>query len=897
MPASQDNRPNPDELLGRIKAEESRAHRGRLKIFFGGCAGVGKTYAMLSAAHERLKEGVDVVIGIVETHSRPETEKLAAGIPVVPLLEIDHRGVKIKEFNLDAALSRKPALILLDELAHTNAPGVRHPKRWNDVEELLEAGIDVYTTLNVQHIESLNDIVAGITGVFVKETVPDKIFDQADDITLVDIPADELLKRLKEGKVYIAAQAKARAADNFFKKSNLIALRELALRRTAERVDAQMDDLKAREGLKEAITVGEKILVCIGPDPLSAKLVRSARRMASALRAPWVAVYVENARHYKLNQRGRKAVETIMRMVERNGGKTAVLQGNNAVEEIIAYAKEQEVTKIIVGKPHKTRLRNLVFGTLVDKIIRKTSDVDIYVITGDPVQQKTEKGKTSIFAEFRPNMYLWGLLSVTLCTGAAHLLGKYLAPVDQIMIYLMGVVIVAAKFGRGPSIVFSLLAITAFNFFFIEPGRGFNIHNPSYMLTFGVMVITSVVISTQALQLKMQAFFARRKERDTQSLYMLTKELASTRGHESISETAAKQIAENFDVDAVIWLAFGDDLKVIYGQLPEEDIKEETVARWAFTNGHVAGYGTATMPSAKGLYFPIVAASGILGVLGALPKVSERIFQPEEISLIETFASLLASALERASSAETAEKSRVEAESEKLRNILLSSVSHDLRTPLASITGASSSLLLDDKNLSPATQRELVKSINQEAARLSRIVTNLLDVTSLESGSIKLNKQPYYVQELIGSVLLRLEHQIEKYNVIIDVKHDLPLVFIDGVLIEQVLTNLLENAVKYTPENSTVKILAKKSHDDLVISIEDNGKGIPAGNESKIFDKFYTSEHKDKHKGSGLGLAICHGIIAAHHGKIWAENRPEGGARFSFTLPTVKSDVIAKDLE
>lgn len=880
-------RPNPDALLEKIRLEEKRSVRGKLKIFFGSCAGVGKTYAMLSSGHQRLHEGIDVVAGVVETHGRPETVQLLEGIPTIPQLEREHRGIKVREFDLDVALLRKPAIILLDELAHTNAPGSRHLKRWNDVEELLDAGIDVYTTLNVQHLESLSDLVAGTTGVWVKETVPDSVFEQADDIVLVDINADELLRRLQEGKVYISEHVRAQAADNFFKKSNIIALRELALRRTAERVDAQMDAYKYREGIRDIVPVADKVMVCIGADHLSEKMIRSAKRMAASLKAPWLAVYVENERHYRLNEEGKKAVETHLRMAERLGGKALILQGTNAVDEIISYARENGVTKIVVGKTERTRWKDIIWGSLADKIIQKSGYIDVYVITGEAPENSDIKNTSDLF-EFKPKLYLQSLAVITACTSLGAVFRSFIHPDEQMIIYLIGNVVVSAGLGRGPSIFYAILSASCFNFFFANSLKAIEIYDQTFWMPLIVMLVTSLVINSYASRLRLQAMFARKRDRNTQLLYAFAREIAVTRGHKGISEVAARHIKDT--INAEILVALPDKsghLQIIWGELQQRDIiKEAGLMQWCFDNSRIAGFGTDTMPSAQTLYVPLFTVEAKLGVIGVTPQAGDKKLPAEQISLVETFASLLASAVERANAADEAERLSVNAESEKLRNILLSSVSHDLRTPLASITGASSTIIMDDGKLSRETIHELARSINQEASRLSRIVTNLLDVMSLESGNLHLNKQPYFIEELIGSTLVRMENIVAHHKVETHCEADMPMVMIDGVMIEQVMSNLLENAAKYTPWNSVIRIeVRKKSSTDILVSVLDNGPGIPPNDEKKIFDKFYTAGRTVAGKGTGLGLTICQGIISAHHGTIWAENRLEGGASFNFTLP------------
>ena len=886
-PKPDSQRPTPESLLKQIQAEEKKASRGKLKIFFGGCAGVGKTYAMLSAAHEQLNAGADVVVGIVETHRRPETEKLLAGLVVLPPIEVDYRGVKLSEFDLDAALKRKPDLILVDEFAHTNAPGLRHPKRWNDVEELLDAGINVYTTLNVQHIESLSDLVAGTTGIVVKETVPDSIFDTADDLVLVDLNIDDLLKRLREGKVYIAERARANAADNFFKKGNLIALRELALRRAAERIDAQREEHDSSEGKRDRLPIADKIMVCIGPEPLSAKLVRTAKRMAFSLKAPWVAIYVENARHYRLNDRGQRALRAVFRLVERVGGKVMVVQGENVADEIVNYAQMHRFTKIIVGKPIKSKWRKFLEGSLTDKILHKSGDIDVYIVTGEPGARYEAVFGRSSFSHFKPKLYGWSFLAVTIATVPGLLLHDFIGASDQALIYLTGVVFVAARYGMGPAMLYAFLSASCLDFFFIEPLYSFSIYDRAYWTTLVVILITGSVIANQASKLRLQNILSRKREQNTQTLYALTKELASTRGARNIATVAAKQVAETLNVGITIWLpGNAGNLEPAYGNLPHQNANKENGAlQWCYDNQKPAGRATDTMPTATGFYLPLLSGDGAVGVLGVIPGNTEYNFSTEEKALLETIANLLAAALERVKATELAEHSRVEAEGEKLRNTLLSSVSHDLRTPLASITGASSSIVMDVEKLPLATIRDLAKSIQSEASRLSRIVANLLDITTLEAGQVRLNRQPYFIQEIIGSALARSEAVLAGHTIKTQAAEDLPMIMVDDVLIEQVLQNLIENAAYHTPAKSIISVDAVVKGGDVLVSVSDNGSGIPPGEEEKIFDKFYTVSRRGAHKGSGLGLAICASIIGAHRRRIWAENRPEGGAVFRFTLP------------
>lgn len=898
-----ENRPDPDELLSRITAEEAEAEandsgRGKLKIFFGACAGVGKTYAMLSSAQSRVKEGENIVVGIVETHGREETTRLAEGLPVIPPRQINYRGTTLKEFDIDAALAMKPGLILLDELAHTNAPGSRHPKRWQDVEELLNAGIDVYTTLNVQHLESLNDVVARVTGIWVKETVPDSFFDKADEISLVDIPSEELLKRLKEGKVYIAPGAKRRAAQNFFKKSNLIALRELALRRTAERVDALMDVYKGRGGT-QAWSGADRILVCIGPDSLSSKVVRVAKRTASGLKAPWTAIYIENERHYRLSREGKDAVERTIRLAERMGAKREVINGGNAADEIISYAKANGFTKIIVGKVKKSRWKEIIYGTLADHIMRRSGDIDVYVVTGEAEDQKWLRmpfWKTGAPLYY----YLSAPVVVAFFTLIMLPLRSYVTPINLVMPYLIGIVMVALRFGRGPSILATLFSVFAFNFTFLPPYYEFKLAEEHHVGTFMVLLITGIIVGAQTARLRLKAIYAKKREEHTAVLYAMTKELTASRGKEMLAEAGARHVAEVLDSEVSVWLpdAKGELKRIVgggdYAALATgqeiDPVREESAANWAFTHRQNAGLGTETLPSARGLYVPLVASVSVLGVIGVMPEEDQMSLSTDNIELLDTFASLIASALERALAAEQVEQTILEAEGEKLRNILLSSVSHDLRTPLASITGAASTLLLEGHKITDEYRIELLRLIHEEGARLARMVTNLLDVTSLESGSVKLNKELYFIEELIGSALMRTEHRIGRRKVVTRIEPGLPLVRMDGLLIEQVLINVLENIADHTPEHTNVTIVAKLVKPDIHVIISDDGPGVREGDEERIFDKFYHADQmqltvEQMVKQGGMGLAICRGIIAAHGGKIWSQNNPEGGAVFTFTLP------------
>lgn len=869
-------RPDPDKLLNKLKHTREISNRGILKIFFGACAGVGKTYAMLNDARHRFEEGTDVIIGVVETHGRDETAKLLEHLPQLPRKKVQHRGIEMDEFDLDAAIARKPSLILMDELAHTNAPGSRHPKRWQDVEELLTRGIDVYTTLNVQHLESLNDMVTRITGILVRETVPDLVFDQANHIALVDIPTDEILKRLRDGKVYLAEHVQKRASEHFFKKRNLLALRELALRRTAERVDAQMDIENASQGIRDVI-LSEKLLVCVGHDMLSTRVIRHARRLATRMKVPWYAVYVETSRHYRLSEKARESIHQNMQLAEKMGARTHTLKGDNAVEEILSFAYENGITCILVGRRHKGWLRNVITGTLAEQLIGQSKSIEISVITENAPRSSWRVLLPPLSGN--PSGFVYATLVAIACTLLALPLKNSVDPSNLIMLYLIGTVAVAAKFGIAPSLVASFLSVAAFNFFFITPYHTFQVHDASYYFTFFAMLFTSIVMGSMASRLRLQARFYHQKEQEQSQLFALAKALSASRGHDSMAATSAKYIGEVFNAIITVWYPDEQNiLHVISDNNDSVDFREASAATWAFENNQEAGFGTNTLPSVKGFYLPLMIEDKVIGVMGIIPARETRLGGHDK-RLLEAFATIVASSLQRANKANEAEQRRVEMESEKLRNVLLSSVSHDLRTPLASITGLSSSLLLSGMTL-PTKVSETLRSIHEQSSRLAKIVANLLDVSSLESGKVVLNKQPYFLEEVIGSALLRLEELLKNCQLENHITTG-QLVHMDGLLIEQVFINLLENAVKYAGDHAKIHIAVSNKAYEMEITVSDNGPGIPKNELSHVFEKFY----KGPQGGVGLGLPICKAIIEVHGGRMWVNHSDMGGASFSFTLP------------
>jgi two-component system sensor histidine kinase KdpD len=881
-----ERRPDPDALLARVKDEEARQRRGRLKIFLGAAAGVGKTYAMLEAAQAQREDGVDVVAGLVETHGRAETETLLEGLSVLPTRTVEYRGAQIRELDLDAALARHPALILVDELAHTNAPGSRHAKRWQDVQELLDAGIDVYTTLNVQHLESLNDVVGKITGIVVRETVPNAVFEEADEVELVDLPPDELLQRLREGKVYMPEQAEE-ALANFFRKGNLIALRELALRQTAGRVDAQMRVYRREHAIESIWPAGERILVCVGPSPHSPRLVRAARRMAERLDAEWIAAYVETPAHLRLSSQDQERVAQTLRLAEQLGAITATLTGPRMSDEILALARERNVTRILVGKPARSFWKRLFLGSIVDALVEGSGDIDVLVSSGEPDEPRAVPSRIRRPAEIDWSGYAEAVATVALSTAVAWVMFPFSELSNLIMVYLLGVVAVAMRHGRAPSVVAALLSVAALDFFFVPPYLTFAVSDVRYHLTFLVMLLVGLVISGLTVRIRAQADAARQREQRTAALYAMSRELASTRGLDELLRIAVRHVSEVFRAEVSILMPEGEGRLARRGGTFAEfqlDTRELAVAQWAYEHKQAAGLGTNTLPSAAALYLPLTAPRGPVGVLAVRPLDGRPIDTPEQLHQLETFSNQTALALERARLAEEAQQAEVHMETERLRSSLLSSVSHDLRTPLTTITGAASTLLDNGTGLDTETRKELLESVREEADRLNRLVQNLLEMTRLESGALQLQKDWHSMEEVIGSVLTHMGKRLAERSVNTKVPHDLPLVAMDAVLVEQVLLNLLDNAVKYTPPGSPISISVTATETAITVEVADRGPGLPRGQEDRVFEKFFRAAAPGA-RGAGLGLAICQGIVRAHGGRIWAHNLPEGGAAFFFSLP------------
>lgn len=888
----QDTRPDPDALLARIEAEAERARKGKLRVFFGACPGVGKTYAMLGAARVLRDQGAEVVVGLVETHGRSETAQLLEGLELLPPKIVSYQGRELHEFDLDAALVRKPALILVDELAHSNVAGSRHPKRWQDVDELLAAGIDVWTTVNVQHLESLNDIVGGITGIQVRETLPDRVFEQADEVALVDLPPDELLQRMKEGKVYLPQQAE-RAIRNFFRKGNLIALRELALRRTADRVDAQMREYRTDQAIRDVWQAKERLLVCVGPGAGGDRLVRAAARLAADLHADWIAVYVETPQLQHLSEANRDKILRTLALARELGAETATLAGQEDTQTLLAYAVSRNVSKLVVGKSMRTGLSRMLRAPLSDRLSSLARDVDVYVVAHE--EEAEPGGKVvamPLDLDLEPTRgwklqgYAWAGGICALTTALAKLVMPFFDLANLIMFYLVGVVWVAARYGRGPAILGSVLSVLAFDVFFVPPYLSLTVADTRYLLTFFIMLAVALTISTLAANLRYQARIAMYRERRTRALNELGKELAGALMAEQIVETARHHLESLFQAKACFLLP--DAQEKLHSPIPLPEHRElpldPAIAQWVYDHQQPAGMGTQSLAGAPMHYLPLKAPMRTRGVLALLPSQKRLLFLPEQARLLETLAGQIALALERVHFVEVAQDALVRMESERLRNGLLSALSHDLRTPLTVLAGLADSLPLAGPPL-PEAQAEIAQAIRAESLRTSILVSNLLDMARLQEGQVQLKREWQPLEEVVGASLQTLAVPLARHQVVVDLPADLPLLEFDSVLMERVFCNLLENAAKYTPAGSRIEIGARNEGDRVTITVADNGPGLPVGREESLFEKFTRGQDESAVAGVGLGLAIVRAIVEAHKGTVRGENRPEGGARFIITLP------------
>ncbi len=919
-------RPDPDALLARLKDEASLATRGKLRIYFGASAGVGKTYAMLAAARKAKTENVDAVIGIVETHGRAETAALLEGLEQLPQRRINYRGRELKDFDLDAALGRKPELLLVDELAHSNVEGSRHPKRWQDVEELLEAGIDVWTALNVQHLESLNDVVGGITQVRVMETVPDHVFDSANEVVLVDVPADELLKRLKAGKVYLPEQAE-RAATGFFRKGNLMALREIALRRTADRVEDDVQTYRSNEDIERVWKTEAGLLACVGPTANAEQVVRNTARFATQLSVSWHAVYVETPVLQRLPARKREAILNVLKLAEDLQARTAVLSSNSPAQAIADYASEHNLSKIVLGNATANTVGSVPFGLniiasfgrrsgsgLSRNLARIAPELDRIEVgrSADPSTRPltsairhhsrgaTEDGRDDATTT-GSKLHRWRYaVTLAACAGTTLLclpLHGRLALANVVMVFLLCVVFVAMRLGRAPAALAAVVNVLAFDLAFVPPRFSFAVDDTQYVLTFAVMLFVGLSIGHLTAGLRFQARIAAQREARVRTLFSFARDLASALQNDQIIHDSIAVLSHTIGKEVALLLP-NDNEQL---QLPTHALStgqpavDLNVAQWAFDHEKEAGLATDTLPSNHYRYVPLKAPVRLRGVLAVRPDNPRWLLIPEQRRYIETFASLIAIALERVHFAQVAQSMLVNVESERLRNSLLAALSHDLRTPLTALMGLTESLAHSKPALSNS-QAELTNEVFNSALRMHTMVNNLLDMARLESGEVRLRTDWQSIEEVVGVTLRSLQPALNGRVIDVRLPENLPLVRIDAALMERVFANLMENALKYAPADSPIEVTASTAATTLTVSVADRGPGLPAQDVETLFDKFTRGEQESAKPGVGLGLSICKAIVEAHKGKIYAAHRPGGGAVFSFDLPLSAVDTVEPEL-
>ena len=865
-----DLRPDPDRLLAALQADEQRAARGKLTIFFGACAGVGKTFAMLQALRQQREAGCEGLVGIVETHGRQETARLLEGLPMLPSRRVAYRGHDLAEFDLDAVLALHPPLIVVDELAHSNVEGSRHRKRWQDVAELLAAGIDVYTALNVQHLESLNDIVAGITGIPVRETVPDRVFDEADEVRLVDLPPDELLSRLAAGKVYLPDAAE-RARQHFFRKGNLIALRELALRRTADRVDAQMRAYRADRDIQPVWEARDRLLVCVGGEG-GDRLVREAARLAARLQTDWIAVHVDAPRG---GRRVREEALQALKLAAGLGAEITTLSGGQVEEVLAAYARSRNATKLLCGVRPQSGRRWRWQRALPERIVARHPDLDVILVSSGEAARTAPR----IWHPVRPvwRDYGWATLACAATTALSALLLQVFAPANVIMLLLLTVVLVAIRWGRGPGAWAAFLAVGCFDFFFVPPFWSFTVNDTQYLFTFFLMLGVALLIGQLAASMRNAAHVARLREFRAKALARLARELSGALQTEQIVSIATEQLEPLLTVQMAMLLPDAHETLKAVGALPVD----REVAQWVYDNQQEAGAGTQTLAATDIRYVPLKAPMRTRGVLALQLTDSRMPDEPEWRHLLDGCCAQIALALERVHYVEVAQDALVSMEGERMRNTLLSAVSHDLRTPITAIAGLAGTL---EKKLADPAQQELAHAIHSEATQMNRLVSNLLDMARLQSGGVKLRLDWQSLEEVVGSALGQLRPVLARHPVQVSLPAELPLLEFDALLIERVLVNLLDNAAKYTPAGSGIRISARLDNGWLRLRVDDEGPGLPEPAES-LFQPFVRGVRESATSGAGLGLALCRLIVEAHGGTIATENRQEGGTRFVVALP------------
>ncbi|TPJ80960.1 sensor histidine kinase KdpD [Mesorhizobium sp. B2-6-2] len=881
------NRPSPDALLEHAEREG----RGRLRIFLGAAPGVGKTYEMLMAGRARRADGIDVVIGIVETHGRKETQALVDGFEVIPRRLVDYRGQTLDEMDIDAILKRRPALVLVDELAHTNASGSRHPKRYLDVQEILAQGIDVYTTLNIQHVESLNDVVAQITRVRVRETVPDSIIDKADDIEIIDLTPDDLIKRLQDGKVYFPNTAQ-RAIENYFSPGNLTALRELALRRTAQRVDEQLLNHMQSHAIPGPWAAGERVLVCVDSQPGGAARIRYARRLADRLRAPWTALHVDTPRLAGLSEEDKDRLARNLRLAEQLGAEITTIPGQNVAQDIVRHATTNNFTHIVVGRPTRSRWRELIEGSLTYDLIRNAGDISVHVISGAGRDGDAPSARVKAAPEQKPFQiwpYLFSTAYVAGALAASSILDQFFDVRNLASVLLLAVLTSAVTFGLWPALYACFLSALAFNFFFLEPRYTLTIRDPESIVAFTVFLVVAVIASNLTARVQRQAVAARSRARATGDIYSFSRKLAGAGTLDDVLWATAFQIASMLKVRVVLLLPENGTITVKAGYPPDDTLAEADIAaaRWAWEHNRPAGRGADTLPGAKRLYLPLRTGRTAIGVVGLDNDKQGPLLTPEQQRLLDALADQAAVAIERVQLVADVDRARLAAEADRLRSALLTSISHDLKTPLAAIMGAAGTLKEFAPALPEQDRAELLATVVSESERLNRFIANLLDMTRIESGAMEPNYALNYVGDVVGSALNRAQKITAEHKIETDIPADLPMLRLDPVLFEQALFNLLDNAAKYALPGSAIRLQAWVDSGAVILQVMDEGPGIPPDDLERIFDTFYRVRKRDQVRaGTGLGLSISRGFIEAMGGTVAAANRTDRpGAIFTIRMP------------
>jgi two-component system sensor histidine kinase KdpD len=888
-----EDRPAPDAILEEI----SKDQRGKLKIFLGAYPGVGKTYAMLKAAQAHLAEGLDVVVAIAETHGRAETEALLLGLEIIPRKRLYYRGRYFGEMDVDAVLKRKPKLALVDELAHSNIPGSRREKRHQDVEDLLAAGIDVYTTLNIQHIESLNDVVAKISRIQVQETIPDKVLELASEIELIDLPPDDLIQRLRQGKIYVPEQA-GRAITHFFSKGNLTALRELAMRIAAERVDAQMVSYMRAHAIPGPWPAQDRLLVCLNESGVAKRLVRTARRMAERQRIPWIALYVRTPNYESLTEKAKDRIAEAMRLAERLEGEVVTIDAESGIsDEIIAYAMRRNVTRLLVGRQRPRRWTGWFRETVAQELLRKAVDFELTIIS----PEKDEQKRDLIVGNLVPDFADWNAHALAAAgIGFAALLASGVSlflPLSNVsLIFMTAVILIAIYLGRGPSIFASVLSFLAFNLFFTKPYFNFSALRTDQFVTITIFLIVSVIVGNLAARLKTQMHAMRISAQRTANLYEFSRKITAAAALEDLLWAAVHHVASNLQCSSLVLLPQKDGrLEIAAGYPPEDQLalKDWGAAEWAWDHSKPAGWKSDTLPAADWLFLPMRTGRGTVGLLGVSFKDKTRALAPDKSRLLEALVDQVAVAVERMNLAADIEEARLLTETEQLRSALLSSVSHDLRTPLVSILGSATTLQKVD-NLDAASRKALIQTILDESERLNRFVQNLLDMTRLGYGALQPNREWADLRDIAGHAVKQFDKALAKRQLDFDIPSSFPLVKVDSVLMEQVLANILDNAIKYTEKGGRIGLSAEHADGTVTIRVTDDGAGIPPESRNAIFDIFYRARAQDSQiAGTGLGLSICRGIIEAHGGQIVAKDGPGGkGTTIEITLPQAEAPAM-----